>query len=160
MYVYSSLLAFCKSYDRFRYRASPYALNNGRCGHAYCAICILKWAFTAVHRDCGYWHEALECPLCRATLPLTPDATPRNIYTFPFVPERLADAAIKSYLAILQDAADSKSKPIASRDERGRGDIHRYGEIDEQVITWGQGQASRTEWEQRERYVQRFCAQV
>ncbi|KAI0718004.1 hypothetical protein C8T65DRAFT_639684 [Cerioporus squamosus] len=136
----------------FEIMANPYSLNNGRCGHAFCAICILKWAFTAVHRSCGYWHEALECPLCRATLPYTPEATPRNICTFPFVPDRLADTVIRSHLAVLQDAADSKAKPTASYSggESHHG-IYWHGEVDEQVLAWGEGKASRNEWEQRER---------
>ncbi|RPD76312.1 hypothetical protein L226DRAFT_372864 [Lentinus tigrinus ALCF2SS1-7] len=133
----------------FEIMASPYSLNNGRCGHAFCAICILKWAFAAVHRGCGYWHDALECPLCRATLPLTSDDTPRNICTFPFVPDRLAEAAIKSHLTVLLDAADSNAKPIACA--KGQDGTHWHGVVDEQVIAWGQGMASRTEWEQREK---------
>ncbi len=133
-------------------RANPYLLNNGRCGHAFCAICILKWAFAAVHRGCGYWHEALECPLCRATLPYTTDATPRNICTFPFLPDRLADTVIKSHLTVLQDAADLKARPTANCDVgRPHDGIRWLGEVDEQVLAWGQGKASRTEWEQRER---------
>ncbi|TFK85507.1 hypothetical protein K466DRAFT_654223 [Polyporus arcularius HHB13444] len=136
----------------FEIMANPYLLNNGRCGHAFCAICILKWAFAAVHRGCGYWHEALECPLCRATLPYTTDATPRNICTFPFLPDRLADTVIKSHLAVLQDAADLKARPTANCDVgRPHDGIRWLGEVDEQVLAWGQGKASRTEWEQRER---------
>ncbi|RDX50928.1 hypothetical protein OH76DRAFT_373075 [Lentinus brumalis] len=136
----------------FEIMANPYLLNNGRCGHAFCAICILKWAFAAVHRGCGYWHEALECPLCRATLPYTTDATPRNICTFPFLPDRLADTVIKSHLAVLQDAADLKARRTANCDVgRPHNGIRWLGEVDEQVLAWGQGKASRTEWEQREK---------
>ncbi|KAI9060921.1 hypothetical protein FKP32DRAFT_995665 [Trametes sanguinea] len=78
--------------------ACPYTLNSARCGHSFCALCILKWCFAAVHRGCGYWHDSLECPLCRAELFYTPDITPRSIFTFPFVPNRLADSAIQALL--------------------------------------------------------------
>ncbi|KAI0691393.1 hypothetical protein C8T65DRAFT_587240 [Cerioporus squamosus] len=132
-------------------RASPYSLNNGRCGHAFCAICILKWAFTALHRGCGYWHEALECPLCRAMLPVASKHAPRNICTFPFVPDRLGDAVIKSHLAILQDAADSQAKSTSSNGGNPQNGVRWHGEVDEQVLAWGLGKTSRIEWEQRER---------
>ncbi|KAI0653298.1 hypothetical protein C8Q70DRAFT_888627, partial [Cubamyces menziesii] len=76
--------------------ACPYSLTPGRCGHSFCALCVLKWCFAAVHRGCGYWHDSLECPLCRAELPYTSDLTPRSIFSFPFSPNRLADGAIKA----------------------------------------------------------------
>ncbi|KAI8985742.1 hypothetical protein BD414DRAFT_63823 [Trametes punicea] len=84
--------------------ACPYSLNPGRCGHSFCALCILKWCFAAVHRGCGYWHDSLECPLCRAELPYTPDMTPRHMFTFPFTPNRLADAAIKALIETVKSA--------------------------------------------------------
>ncbi|KAH9940810.1 uncharacterized protein BXZ73DRAFT_75353 [Epithele typhae] len=93
----------------FEVMALPYELNHGRCGHAFCALCALKWCFAAVHWDCGYWHDTLECPLCRAEMPFVPDQLPRLMSSFPFVPNRLADNTIRSYLDILKDAAESRS---------------------------------------------------
>ncbi|KAH9929866.1 uncharacterized protein BXZ73DRAFT_77986 [Epithele typhae] len=87
----------------FEIMALPYGLNHGLCGHTFCALCALKWYFAAMDCVCGYWHDALECPLCRAELPFVPDQ-PRLMSTFPFVPNRLADDAIQAYLEILKDA--------------------------------------------------------
>ncbi|KAI0330935.1 hypothetical protein GY45DRAFT_1370418 [Cubamyces sp. BRFM 1775] len=84
--------------------ACPYSLTPGRCGHSFCALCVLKWCFAAVHRGCGYWHDSLECPLCRAELPYTSDLTPRSIFSFPFSPNRLADGAIKALIDIVKNA--------------------------------------------------------
>ncbi|KAI0697956.1 hypothetical protein C8T65DRAFT_743007 [Cerioporus squamosus] len=135
----------------FETMACPYSLNNGRCGHAFCAICILKWAFAALHRACGHWHEALECPLCRAPLPIISRSNPRNVYTFPFIPDRLGDTVIKSHLAVLQDAADFKAKSNTTNSDASRNGVRWHGEVDEQVLAWGLGKASRIQWEQRER---------
>lgn len=153
MYV-CTLVGTCSrrgSLSHLHHRACPYSLNNGRCGHAFCAICILKWAFAALHRACGHWHEALECPLCRAPLPIISRSNPRNVYTFPFIPDRLGDTVIKSHLAVLQDAADFKAKSNTTNSDASRNGVRWHGEVDEQVLAWGLGKASRIQWEQRER---------
>ncbi len=105
-------------------------MNNGNCGHAFCLICILKRAFSLIQYDCGDWHEALECPLCRATLPDTPIDNRLDKSTFPFVPNRLGDAVIKSYLAVLQDAADSQARLTASCSGGSQHGFLWHGEID------------------------------
>ncbi|CDO73353.1 hypothetical protein BN946_scf185008.g116 [Trametes cinnabarina] len=86
----------------FEVMACPYSLNPGRCGHSFCALCILKWCFAAVHRGCGYWHDPLECPLCRAELFYTSDVTPRSPFSFPFVPNRLADGEIQALIEVVR----------------------------------------------------------
>ena len=93
---------------------------------------MLKWAFAAVHRGCGYWHEALECPLCRATLPYLPDATPRGPHTFPFVPSRLVCANITMFLDMLRDASDSTS--VGEHGSGGEGCRSWYGKVDEKGV--------------------------
>ena len=132
-------------------RAEPYALNHGRCGHSFCAVCVLKWAFNAIHRGCAYWHEPLECPLCRAELPHATDRTSRTMCTFPFVPNRLSDATITSLLAVLKDAADFKDAVRANAAEEPSRGWH--GVVDEKVAVWGEGKSARVEWERRARSV-------
>ncbi|KAI0765672.1 hypothetical protein BD413DRAFT_574652 [Trametes elegans] len=137
--------------------ACPYTLTPGTCGHSFCALCILKWCFTLVHRQCGYWHDSLECPLCRTELPYTPDRTPRSAFTFPFTPNRLADAAIKALLEnlkSLQPSAGSAPRRTGSSSRtRSRGQVagpsasaHTDG-----VSLWREGGASLTEWQDREK---------
>ncbi|KAM5532792.1 hypothetical protein V8D89_013511 [Ganoderma adspersum] len=120
----------------FEVMACPYQLNHGLCGHTFCALCLLQWCFAAVHRGCGYWHESLECPLCRAELPCTPDTTPRQMCTFPFVPSRLADSTIKMLLGVLKVAVDT--------------DASGSSRVDERVTAWGQNGNAKVEWETRE----------
>ena len=102
-----------------------------------------------MHRDCGYWHEALECPLCRSELAFIPDVTPRAFCTFPFIPNRLADTTIKSYLEILQDAAKAHAGGSRVGGMCGGGGSG----IDERILAWGEGGSARVEWEARDRYV-------
>ncbi|KAI0749062.1 hypothetical protein C8Q74DRAFT_1310917 [Fomes fomentarius] len=126
--------------------AEPYLLDNTLCGHTFCAICVLKWASARIDLECGYWHEALECPLCRALLPYTPYNAPRNTHTFPFIPNHIADASIKSLLTILKEAAGSKT---AVTGVARSGTWH--GKVDGEVIPWGEGKSARVEWENRAR---------
>ncbi|TBU33959.1 hypothetical protein BD311DRAFT_802384 [Dichomitus squalens] len=127
----------------FEVMACPYQLNHGLCGHTFCALCLLQWCFAAVHRGCGYWHDALECPLCRAELPYTPDVTPRQMCTLPFVPCRLADTTIKMLLGLLKDAAEA--------DIDGRGACSGANpKLDDRVVAWSRNGNSRVEWESRD----------
>ncbi|KAI0793738.1 hypothetical protein C8Q74DRAFT_1244514 [Fomes fomentarius] len=136
--------------------AEPYLLDNALCGHTFCAVCVLKWAFARIHRGCGYWHEALECPLCRALLPYTADNAPRNMHTFPFILNRIADASIKSLLTILKEAAGSKTAVCVNAGVVRSGTWH--GKVDGEVIPWGEGESARVEWENRARIGKREMA--
>ncbi|KAF9218181.1 hypothetical protein BS17DRAFT_722083, partial [Gyrodon lividus] len=90
----------------FEIMACPYALIPPNCGHTFCATCILKWFFSRLHRGCGGWHEAVDCPMCRSPLPYTPDQTPRPDFSFPFTPNRTADIAIRGSInSIFHDLA-------------------------------------------------------
>ena len=124
-------------------RACPYQLHHGRCGHTFCALCLLRWCFAAVHRGCGYWHDALECPLCRAELPYTPDVIPRQMCTFPFVPCRLGDTILQTLLDILQDAAEA-----AFKDAGASTGVHQ--KLDDKLIAWSRHGEARIDWECRD----------
>ncbi|KAH9887580.1 hypothetical protein C8Q73DRAFT_808715 [Cubamyces lactineus] len=97
--------------------ACPYSLTPGRCGHSFCALCVLKWCFAAVHRGWGYWLDSLECPLCRAELPYTSNITPRSNFSFPFYPNRLADDAIKALVEIIKNAKPETEAGSAEADK-------------------------------------------
>ena len=64
--------------------------------------------------------------------------------TFPFIPNRFVDNSIKAFLVILKGAADSK-KEVAGPVEGTQW----YGEVDDKVMAWGEGQSARVEWENR-----------
>ena len=127
-------------------RACPYQLNHGLCGHTFCALCLLQWCFAAVHRGCGYWHESLECPLCRAGLPCTPDTIPRQMCTFPFIPCRLADSTIKMLLGILRDAAGIDASARNACTSSG-------SMVDGRVVAWGPNGNAKVEWDARDAQV-------
>ncbi|KIJ65615.1 hypothetical protein HYDPIDRAFT_130946 [Hydnomerulius pinastri MD-312] len=91
----------------FEVMACPYSLIPRHCGHTFCATCILKWFFSRLHRGCGGWHESVDCPMCRSTLPYTPDQTPRPDFSFPFIPNRSADMAVQGLIkSMSQDLAN------------------------------------------------------
>ncbi|KAI0630516.1 hypothetical protein C8Q77DRAFT_209623 [Trametes polyzona] len=121
--------------------ACPYSLSPGLCGHSFCSLCALKWCFALVHRGCGYWHDSLECPLCRAELPYTSDHTPRSVFSFPFTPNRIADSAIKALVDIVKSA---KLRPGSSASA---------AEIDlpEKLVPWCEGGALYQDWLHRDR---------
>lgn len=102
-------------------RAAPYSLHPLRCGHTFDALCILRWFFSKAHQACGGWHEYVACPICRSRLVLPPDQLPRHEITFPFIPNRTADAAIKDLVGQLEDSCSSGFKrELGSSSEKGR----------------------------------------
>ena len=143
--------------------ANPYTLNPVQCGHTFCAICILRWFFARLHRSCGRWHEAVDCPICRSLLVLTPDQAPRLEITFPFIPNRIAAAACESLiekLANLQsDAMDVKWAPGSGskkkKPDNAATDKSREKMIpdDADVTAWRKGGHMRAEWLKRNRRV-------
>ncbi|KZT27930.1 hypothetical protein NEOLEDRAFT_1060052 [Neolentinus lepideus HHB14362 ss-1] len=94
--------------------ACPWSLNHPACGHTFCAECILKWFFSGMHRACGTWHASLDCPICRSTLTHPRPTPPRPVLTFPFSPNRVADAALKDLIAVVA----GKEKPKAKKKVR------------------------------------------
>ncbi|KAH9931843.1 uncharacterized protein B0H18DRAFT_871805 [Fomitopsis serialis] len=85
-----------------RCRACPYSLSPVRCGHTFCALCLLKWWLSNLCDDCGGWCNTLQCPLCRQLLPSIYNTVPRAMYKLPFTPARLADERIVELLDVLQ----------------------------------------------------------
>lgn len=117
-------------------RACPYALTPRNCGHTFCATCILKWFFSRLHKGCGGWHEAVDCPLCRSALPHTPERTPRSTSCFPFTPNRTAETAIRGLINTISHELTSTST-LASHP----------------LSDWEEGGYSKREWSKRERCV-------
>ncbi|KAL4065911.1 hypothetical protein J3A83DRAFT_4432066, partial [Scleroderma citrinum] len=116
--------------------ACPYSLHPRQCGHTFCAICILKWFFSRLHRVCGGWHEAVDCPLCRSPLFCTQDLTPRPDFTFPFVPNRAMDCALQGLITSLTDDLDNQ---------------HTITIPTGNLADWYEGGHARQEWTRRDR---------
>ena len=145
--------------------ACPYVLRADRCGHSFCAVCILKWYFTQLHRDCGSWHDPLQCPLCRTELPDVPADPPRPGFTCPFAPNRLADEAITAALQALQsiltpaedmtdiDTSDSMSGKGKATAKKNSITLTPLLQDDEQSLGWRKNGPLWTEWQNRDRYV-------
>ncbi|KAI0064007.1 hypothetical protein BV25DRAFT_1837185 [Artomyces pyxidatus] len=96
----------------------PYSLVAYRCGHSFCALCLLKWYFSRLH-GCGQWHDPVDCPLCRAPAP-SPLVTdePRPDWTCPFLPNRALDALLRDAVERVRAAEEPQAPP--SRKKRGR----------------------------------------
>jgi hypothetical protein len=99
--------------------AAPYSLHPLRCGHTFDAICILRWFFSKAHQACGGWHEYVACPICRSRLIVTPEP-PRHEITFPFIPNRTADAAVKDLVGKLESSCSGFKRELGSSSEKGR----------------------------------------
>lgn len=145
------------------FRACPYVLDGHRCGHSFCALCLLKWAFTNLHSSCGTWHTSLECPLCRAELAVTPPDAPRPRSTCVFVPNRIADELLTSMVQQLADVLEPPENSESSH-AKGKGKASRKGtaldpillDDEEEVFGWRKKGPLRKEWDQRDKCVTCF----
>ncbi|KZT10182.1 uncharacterized protein LAESUDRAFT_756366 [Laetiporus sulphureus 93-53] len=126
--------------------ACPANLTPAQCGHTFCALCILKWFFTHLHDDCGGWHFALECPLCRTVLPVPPEVAPRPMYTCPFSLNRLADTVLTDLIDGLR-GPDNRNQSTGS----GKGKKKAVDAGSSISDAWNEGGASRNEWKDRDR---------
>lgn len=152
--------------------AHPFSLNPGQCGHTFCALCILKWFFSRLHKACGGWHESVDCPICRSLLVITPDRTPRLDITFPFVPNRTAAAVCDFLIQKLAETPSGSSLSVKREDSEGvlgsgSGWEMEWGrkkgkskeeeeELEEQssgLAGWMEGGSTRAEWLKKDRQV-------
>ncbi|KAF9461205.1 hypothetical protein BDZ94DRAFT_1264236 [Collybia nuda] len=150
--------------------AYPYTLNPGQCGHTFCAICILKWFFSRLHRACGGWHESVDCPMCRSLLVITPDRVPRLEITFPFVPNRTAAGVVESLVeklvepplgTLIVKREDTEGIWASELKEDWNAGCGRKKEkskeegqgiqVNAAVSDWREGGAARAEWLKRNR---------
>lgn len=173
--VFPCILGGHMSYPLFRcyeVLAAPYSLNPANCGHTFCAVCILKWFFSRLHRACGGWHESVDCPICRSLLIITPETSPRLLFTFPFVPNRIAAATIESLVEKIAKppiCSQAKVKREESegawsshlKRERGNTCIRKRERTEEKELestsesvdinAWGEGGVMRAEWLKKDR---------
>jgi len=140
--------------------AHPYTLNPVRCGHTFCAICILRWFFARLHLGCGRWHEPVDCPICRGLLVLTPEKIPRLEITIPFVPNRTAAAVCESLIEKLaKSQSDLQQAPGSASREKDAVSVAKgkpkEGKVpdDADVAAWREGGHMRAEWLKRDRRV-------
>lgn len=133
--------------------ACPYVLHPLRCGHTFDAICILRWFFSKAHQACGGWHEYVACPICRSQLIVTPERIPRHEITFPFVPNRTVDAAVKDLIGKLEVTGSVLKREVGSLSVKGRVKVKKEdGEGTSTALDgWKVGGNSRKEWIKRER---------
>ncbi|KAL0577907.1 hypothetical protein V5O48_004071 [Marasmius crinis-equi] len=147
--------------------AHPYSLNPGQCGHTFCALCILKWFFSRLHKQCGGWHESVDCPICRSLLVITPDRTPRLDVTFPFVPNRIAATICESLIEKLAQTPSGCTLTVKREDSEGiwgsewnmectrkKGESKKEEDASEEsnLSHWRQGGSLRLEWMKKDRY--------
>ncbi|KAI0078692.1 hypothetical protein K474DRAFT_1696910 [Panus rudis PR-1116 ss-1] len=145
--------------------ACPQILSPVSCGHTFCAMCILRWFFSQLHRPCGSWHDSLECPLCRAMMPYIPDDVPRTILSCPFAPNRLAEDVLQEMILELARLTDI---PGDNHDEQGSvpggGHDNKRGEVkggtpaddiaaaiaaSDSLSSWKRDGTAKVEWEAR-----------
>lgn len=137
--------------------ACPYSLSGTGCGHSFCALCLLRWAFTKLNIDLGTWDAPLACPLCTVESSAVPIHLPRPTSPFPFQPNRTLDAVLGAMVKNIACALDGNARsgsqgdtaldPIPVEDENVEsGDVA-------QVSGWKVDGALRKEWDLRERCV-------
>jgi len=127
--------------------ACPISLNPGQCGHTFCALCILKWFFSRLHKACGGWHQSVDCPICRSLLIITPDHSPRSDITFPFTPNRTVDAVVRDLVGKLADFPSFDT--VASKATKEG----KKTEEDQEMLAmaeWRIGGTTRAEWLRRD----------
>ena len=147
--------------------AHPFLLGPAQCGHTFCAMCILKWFFSRLHRACGGWHEPVDCPICRTSLILTPDRPPRPNFTFPFVPNRIASSILES---LVQKLARPPIAPVIKKEDTDSSWVSTPGqtcmadclstspkpkEEVTDITLWREGGCMRAEWLKKDRFVWR-----
>ncbi len=147
--------------------AHPFSLGPAQCGHSFCAMCILKWFFSRLHRACGGWHEPVDCPICRTHLILTPDRPPRPNFTFPLVPNRIASSILES---LVQKLARPPIAPVIKKEDTDSSWVSSPGqtctadclsespkpkEEATDIMLWREGGCMRAEWLKKDRFVWR-----
>lgn len=131
--------------------ACPYSLHPLKCGHTFDAICILRWFFSKAHQACGGWHEYVACPICRSQLITTPERLPRHEITFPFIPNRTVDAAVKDLISKLDTSLSGVKLELDA--DKGRMNIKKE-ETDKACSAlegWKVGGSMKKDWAKRER---------
>jgi hypothetical protein len=94
------------------------------------------------------------CPICRSQLVVTPERVPRHDITFPFVPNRTVDAAVKDLVGKLdvpsaglkRELGSSSAKRVKVKKEDAEG-------VSAVLDGWKTGGTSRKDWIKRERLV-------
>lgn len=105
-------------------------------------------------RGCGYWHDPLECPLCRTELPYPSCVVPRSVFSFPFTPNRLADSTIKTLIELIRkddpQLAGGRKPSGINVGEVDTTDTMASADDDEKLLLWKGAGALHTDWERRD----------
>lgn len=83
---------------------------------------------------------------------MTPDALPRPEITFPFIPNRTVDAAVKDLIGKLENSCSGFKREAGSSSEKGRAKVKKE-DIDARPGPegWKIGGSLRKDWLKRER---------
>ena len=138
----------CRCYETM---ACPYVLHPLKCGHTFDAICILRWFFSKAHQACGGWHEYVACPICRSQLIVTPERIPRHEITFPFIPNRTVDAALKDLIGKLEHAGTNLKREPGTEVVRRPKVKREDGDVVSALDGWRSGGSTRKDWLRREK---------
>ena len=84
-------------------------------------------------------------------MPPVPQETPRDVFSFPFIPNRLADGTIIHLVDIVRGAAQAGA--VGDRVCGHTAGSRWVGIVDERIAEWGSGAPAVTDWERRKRYV-------
>ncbi|KAJ8582066.1 hypothetical protein M405DRAFT_776806 [Rhizopogon salebrosus TDB-379] len=103
--------------------ARPYSTR--RCGHDFCATCILTWFFFRSSLWSGF--DVVDCPICRSALI---DSSENS--SSPFIPNKTADGAIRAMIDTLSKEDD-------------------HGKASAALAEWGKDGRARQEWSRKER---------
>lgn len=149
--------------------ASPHMLSPALCGHSFCAICGLRWYFSALDVDeTGVSHRLLNCPLCKSDLPEFPIFDElRDQWAFPFLPNRLAEDSLDCHFLTFDSAIRSASDLLRSglRPTQKEHQDHQSNvglpdlpglNLGKGVRNWMKGGEDRVRWEKRARLVAHF----
>lgn len=137
-------------------RACPYTLTPARCGHTFCAFCILKYIKVKFEPKDGVLRA--ECPVCRTTLHSFPGTTQHSS----FAPNRLAEEVLSEQLdalarAIAEFAPAPTPMPASTSRSSRAGRRHGTAERlqaptdDDRITGWRSGGALRMDWEARDK---------
>lgn len=116
-------------------------------------IRILPHPFPKAHEACGGWHEYVPCPICRSQLIVTPERIPRHDITFPFIPNRTVDSAVKDLIGKLEVTASGMKKNSSSSSGRTRSRVKKEdGEVKSAGLEeWRSGGKLKRDWILREK---------
>ena len=120
-------------------RAFPVVISASRCGHTFCAKCVLSHFFNSFDAAISGWRTNVRCPLCTNKLPATPEGS-RTLKTCPFTHNRLVDEVLMCLIDSIGPAIGNEN---AGNDDAAVSELRK----------WVEDGPSKQGWLTRVRYV-------